>query len=150
MMEGTETISLQVESGALIQAPIWESRRGGRNWLAVISPNPRAPGGLDRRFLDRGRGEYLYLLNRDLRRGRPVEFGADLGHDRNRWYGLVLSVSDSEVTLEHHRTARAACTAAAAMAPDPDPDQRPRYPSLAEKLEQMRRERQGESDDTKV
>ena len=127
-----------------MEAPIWESRRGGRNWLAVIAANPRAPGGLDRRFLERGRGEYLYLLPRDLRQGRPVEFGADLGHERNRWYGVVVAVSDSEITLERHRTARAACAAAAKM---PTPEQPQHYPSLAEKLERMRREMEGDDGD---
>jgi hypothetical protein len=142
-----ETLSLRVEAGALVEAPVWESRRGGRNWLAVIAANPRSPGGLDRRFMERGRGEYLYLLDR-VRPGQPVEFGADLGHQRIRWYGVVVSLSDEALVLEHHRTARSACAAASVLAPPPS--ERQHYPSLAERLAQLKKELEGEHDTGEV
>jgi len=96
-----ETKTYPVEHGAMTDVPIYENHERGTNWLAKISPNPSAPGGLDREFVERGRGKYYYLVA-DLEPGTPVEFGADYrtsgGRKRpNRWYGVVARVATDAI-----------------------------------------------------
>lgn len=83
------------EMGYLVEVPIYEGHKRGRNWLAVISPDPKSPGGLARSFCEHGRGKYFYNVE-DLKPGDVIEFGADYytrsGHpSRNREYGVVIS-----------------------------------------------------------
>lgn len=84
----------RIEEGCLARVPVYESHSRGKNWLAVISSNPKAPGGLDREFAAKCKGD-LYYDAAGLVAGTAVEFGADYysgGGRKNpkRWYGCVV------------------------------------------------------------
>lgn len=96
-----DTKKCRVEHGAMVEVPAYETHARGTNWLAKISPNPSAPGGLDRDFVERARGKYYYMIT-DLKPGTPIEFGADYrtagGHKRpNRWYGVVGWIASDSI-----------------------------------------------------
>lgn len=98
-----------IEDGAMIDAPIYESHKRGRNWMAVIAPDPAAPGGVARKFVMRGHGRYYYIVGRDLI-GKAVEFGADYysssGRKKScRWYGVVLTLTDSRIAIQQYEEA---------------------------------------------
>ena len=106
-------VVLKVEHGALLECPVWEAHPRGRNWWAEISLDPRAPSGLARRFWERGRGPYYYIIPRDLTPPVPVEVGADYytGSGRkkpSRWYGVVVSVTSASLVLYESDNPRSA------------------------------------------
>jgi hypothetical protein len=115
-----EVETLEVELEALVEVPVWESHRRGRNWAATISPDPRAPGGLARDFWPKARGRYYYLVPA-LEPPVPVEFGADYysgsGHlyRRSRWYGVVLAATPDRLYLEPAASALKAVRRAAEL-----------------------------------
>ena len=90
----------KIEDGALTQCPVWESHKRGKNWMASISINPASPGGLDRSFFAKAKGDSYYLIGVDgssLSPGDAIEFGADYYSgsgrpSRDRWYGCVVRV----------------------------------------------------------
>ena len=87
-----------------MRAPVYEDHHRARNWCAIIQPDPTAPGGLNRVWLPRGRGEFLYMIGR-LDRFDAVEFGADyvttLGRKwPKRWYGVVRTLNGAEIAIE--------------------------------------------------
>jgi hypothetical protein len=93
-----DEIDLSIEDGALVEVPsgMWSAHKRGRNWMAVIAVNPSSPGGLDRDFAAKAKGESYYILP-DLSPGDAIEFGADYysgsgRKDGNRWYGYVVRV----------------------------------------------------------
>jgi hypothetical protein len=45
------TYRIEIEDGAMTTAVAWENHTRGRNWLAIISPDPTQPGGLARTFI---------------------------------------------------------------------------------------------------
>ena len=101
-------IVCEVQDGALVKAPVWEDHKRGKNWAAVISKDPRAPGGLARVFVERARGSYLYMVD-GLVVGQPVEFGADYystrgNLSRRRWYGVVRAVGNDAIEFEEFPT----------------------------------------------
>jgi hypothetical protein len=100
----------RIELGALTEVPVWEYHKRGKNWCAVITRDPKSPGGLGRQFLKFAYGEYFYLLD-GLEVGVPVEFGADYyssgGVKRaNRRYGRVVEITDSELVLDEYNTSK--------------------------------------------
>lgn len=111
----------KIEDGAMVEAPVYETHQRGKNWMAIIEADPAAPGGLAREFVKRGRGRYLYIVGPEVV-GKAVEIAADYtssGGKRHpkRWYGVVRSVTDSEITIEECETS-AAAIAAARTGPD--------------------------------
>ena len=114
-MTETEIYTAPVSDGAMLGAPVYESHRRGKNWMAVIAPDPAAPGGVARTFVPRGRGRYYYIVSADLV-GQPVEVGADYissGGKRSpkRWYGVVRALTSEEIRIEHYETATQAIAA---------------------------------------
>jgi hypothetical protein len=106
VVEGDQIVRLSIELGALKQAPVYERHKRGKNWAAIVAKDPTAPGGLARKFLTGAKGEYFYMVSGDVVPGAVIEFGADYyttsGSKRaERWYGVVVSVSDSELVLIH-------------------------------------------------
>lgn len=102
------TMALEVEHGALVEVPVYCDHKRGRNWAAIIRPDPRSPGGLARRFLARARGRYYYMIE-GLSVGHAVEFGADYytGSGRKwpeRWYGVVVEITPTRVVLIEAKT----------------------------------------------
>ncbi|MGB9848886.1 MAG: CRISPR-associated protein Csx16 [Moorellaceae bacterium] len=110
-----EVFRMTIDNGACRNVPVYEFHKRGRNWMAKISLDPAAPGGLKREFFSTAHGDYFYLIPEGaLKPGDPVEFGADYytGGGRKcskRWYGVVVSVSDGEVEILRAETARQAC-----------------------------------------
>jgi hypothetical protein len=108
----------KIEDGAMVEAPVYETHQRGKNWMAIIEADPAAPGGLAREFVKRGRGRYLYIVGPEVV-GKAVEIAADYtssGGKRHpkRWYGVIRSVTDSEIAIEEYETSAAAIMAARA------------------------------------
>lgn len=114
-----EMISCPIEDGALIYVPIFEAHKRGKNWLAIIKADPQAPGGYARTFQPNGRGRYYYLTGK-LKPGDAIEFGADYissggRKTPNRWYGVVVNVSDTALRLARCATGIEAIKLAASV-----------------------------------
>ena len=102
----------KIENGALIEVPAYEYHSRGKNWLAVIKLDPSQPGGINRIFLEKAKGDYLYMVS-NLSQYDPVEFGADYyssGGKKHpaRIYGVVMSINSQELTFEKCSTPREA------------------------------------------
>lgn len=108
----------KIEDGAMVEAPVYEAHRRGKNWMATIEADPAAPGGLAREFVKTGRGRYYYIVDASLV-GKAIEIAGDYisgggNRSRKRWYGVVRSVTDSEITIEQYETSAEAIRAARA------------------------------------
>lgn len=117
MSEQNEIYRATVEYGALCSVPIYNDHQRAKNWMAIIAINPASPGGIDRTFVARARGQYYYHVDAALV-GKPVEFGADYytgsgNRTARRWYGVVQSLTGDVITIERYPTAREAVDAAA-------------------------------------
>ena len=115
-----EILEIKIEDNALIDAPIFCYHKRGKNWLASIKPNPKAPGGLERVFWERGRGPYFYIIPENLKLPVAVEFGADYytGSGRKipeRLYGVIVKIEDDKIILEKYKTATQAIKRAKAL-----------------------------------
>lgn len=102
-------------NGSLFKSPVWEDHYRGSNWLAVIDVDGSCPGGLSRRFMPRGKGESLYLVEQ-LGLFDPVEFGADyttsVGRKKpRRVYGIVIAITELEIVVRQHASGAEACVA---------------------------------------
>jgi hypothetical protein len=102
---------VKIEAGALVEVLAYEEHRRGRNWLATIAEDPRAPGGLRREFWERGRGRFYYIIPRKLGIPCAVEFGADYytgsgGKCPRRVYAVLVSISETEAVFEVYGTAQ--------------------------------------------
>jgi hypothetical protein len=96
---------VKIENGAFVEALEWCAHRRGKNWLAFISEDPRAPGGLKRVFWERGRGRFYYIIPRNLECPCPVEWGGDYytasGHkDPGRTYAVLVELTEDEAVFE--------------------------------------------------
>ncbi len=128
----TNSVRLLIEYGALSELPVrdgrvlWESHPRGKNWLATIAPDPKSPNGLARKFLDKAKGDYFYLLPPGaLRVGEAIEIGADYytgggSPQRRRWYGVVSEIGPDHVDLIEYPTPAKAMAAGQAIRP-PEP-----------------------------
>lgn len=97
-------MKLILANGALLEAPIFETHTRGSNWLALIDIDAGCPGGLERRFVNRGKGECLYVVEQ-IGLFDAVEFAADYttGYGtkrRDRWYGVVTAKTDDFLQVE--------------------------------------------------
>jgi len=109
MFDELERVTLRIELGALLDAPIYESHRRGKNWLAKIRRSPTAPGGLAREFAEKAHDEYYYIWPEQWGIGTPVEFGADYysgGGNKHphRWYGVLFDMLPGVIVLLHTKT----------------------------------------------
>lgn len=116
-MEITRTDAIRL--GAMESVPVYESHKRGTNWLAVITEDPSKPGGLERRFLERAKGDFYYMVA-GLHEGDAVEFGADYSSgggrkSEKRWYGVVTELTDDAVTFKQYPSGPEACQAAHAF-----------------------------------
>ena len=72
-----DDLTLKIDTGAPVEVPAFEPDECGHNWLAVNEDrDPRAPGGLRRRFQPRAGVPFYYLVE-GLKVGDVIEFGAD-------------------------------------------------------------------------
>jgi hypothetical protein len=114
----------RIELSALKDAPVYEHRRHGKNWLAVISLSDTAPGGIAREFIPGASGGYLYFV-KGLMPGQAVEFGADYCQTptrryKNRAYGVIQSISVGRLVLLRTENAAAAIALAESLAKETD------------------------------
>lgn len=119
---GEDDLDLKIENGALTEIPegCWEPHSRGKNWMAVIQIDPSKPGGLDRAFAAKARGDGYYLLP-SLSPGDALEFGADYYSGRGRknptrWYGYVLRVEDDALIVHRCASGKTAVKEGAAYA----------------------------------
>lgn len=105
------------------EAPVWETGKGAKNWLARIWRDKGGQGGLGREFVapvpiqqqgGRDRVEFYDLPDWAVE-GLPIEFGADRHGqrypDRERWYGVIAGIWEGWVALQEYTTARRAIRA---------------------------------------
>lgn len=112
------TVTIPIELGACLKSdlPRYYDHKCGTNWFAVISKNPSAPGGLDRKFCQKANGPYGYMLN-CLKVGDVTENAGDYtagGGSRSRggrFYGVVTGISDDSVTIDQYKTSALAFAA---------------------------------------
>jgi hypothetical protein len=102
----------KIEKNAMIDVPVYESHNRGKNWMAVISLDPAKPGGLARDFLPNGKGDFYYIVSKDIV-GKAVEFGADYysssgNPSRNRAFGVIHSLTEDEIRIKMFNSAREA------------------------------------------
>lgn len=145
----SDHIHFEIVAGATQDAPIYQTHKRGKNWMAVIHQDPAQPNGLGRRFIPKARGEgNYYIVEGAIKGGEPVEFGADYytgGGSKcaSRWYGVVVSISDEEIVLVNATTAKRAIKLAEEMRqavpsiPSVD-DLRSRLAELTEKADEIR------------
>jgi hypothetical protein len=84
-----------IEDGC-VENHIFEAHKRGTNWIATVTPNRAAPGGLDRTFWRKGSGRW-YAAPAPLKAGDLIEFAGDYtsgrgNKTRDRSYVLVLRV----------------------------------------------------------
>lgn len=97
-------VRLRLANKAMLDAPIYKEHQRGSNWLAIIDVDAKLPGGLSRRFLERGRGDCYYSIE-PLALFDPVEFGADYTSmagrkTKERWYGVVVALTEGVCIVE--------------------------------------------------
>jgi len=105
-------VRLRVVGGAIIEAPVWEKHHRSSNWAAVIGVDAGMPGGMARRFIDRGRGVALYLAEQ-IAPLDAMEFAGDYftftrEKRSNRWFGVVKLIESDGITLIECKTGLAA------------------------------------------
>jgi hypothetical protein len=115
-----DDVTLKIDSGALLEVPIFEKDDCGHNWLAIIEGrDPQAPGGFRRAFCARA-GAPFYYLTATLRPGQAIEFGADrvsLKLSRRnrkqpkRAYGVIKDLTTELLTYSPQPNALAALAA---------------------------------------
>ena len=87
--EGKLIYKVPIMDGCILH-PCYEKHRRGKNWVATVVRNLKAPGGLERRFWKKGFGRY-YIIPNNISIGDFLEFGGDYYSssgkpDRNREY----------------------------------------------------------------
>lgn len=79
----------------------YESHSRGKNWVATVTPNRAAPGGLDREFWKHGSDKW-YAAPSTLKAGDIIEMGGDYvsgrgNKTRDRRYVLVVRVEEGHI-----------------------------------------------------
>jgi hypothetical protein len=110
-------VRLASASGVLLEVPIYENHYRGTNYLAIIEINPAMPGGLARRWVDKGRGDCLYITEK-LAVFDAVEFAADYTtsvgrRNRERFYGVIVEKTETQLAIQPFPTGVKAIIAAA-------------------------------------
>lgn len=98
---------LALEDWHVVTPPVWNDRfTQARNWMAVVTPDGKGPGGVERVWCPRGRGRLRYnvvgLLEGDL-----VEFGADSVTSagrriQTRWCGEIVRINEYLLLCRHY------------------------------------------------
>jgi hypothetical protein len=110
-----EPRKFKVMGGALVEFPVYETHKRGRNWVALARYNPVIAGGIDRFWFNRGAGKVItaFIVPSDLGVDDVVEFGGDYvsgsgSRSPDRWYGVVEEITASHLTLKPCKDATAA------------------------------------------
>lgn len=112
---------LPVLNRGIVDPPVFNSHHRARNWAAMIEADPNAAGGLRRTWWEKGRGDFKYIIPRNLTTYAPVEFGADYisttpRRHPERWYGVVVEIKDNELVIVECSGALEACRLAQELA----------------------------------
>lgn len=111
-----------IEGDALAECPVWGTHSRSKNWMAIISLDNTAPGGLAREFAEKAKGDCFYILP-SLEPGDAIEFGADYytGSGRKnpeRWYGYVVRVEPTYLVLRQCKTGKEAIKSGEKIRPE--------------------------------
>jgi len=104
--ESSKIYAIPITDWYVTEPPVWEPMYpGGRNWLAILTENPEVPRGVEREWMERGKGRFKYNAMKILE-GDLVEFGADYmrpsGHRIvSRWCGEVVRITESELQIRY-------------------------------------------------
>ena len=104
--ESGKVYAIPITDWYVTEPPVWEPKYPqGRNWLAVLNEAPEAPGGVEREWVERGKGRFRYNATKILE-GDLIEFGADYmyGEGRRipkRWCGEVVKITESELQIRY-------------------------------------------------
>jgi hypothetical protein len=117
-------LHLPVLNGGLLKVPVYEAHFRGSNYVAIIDVDGTCPGGLSRRFIDRGKGAVLYMLGQ-VGALDVMEFAGDYTTSvgkkkRNRVYGVVVAKTPTELTVKPFEDAVDACLEAARLRAERD------------------------------
>jgi hypothetical protein len=117
-------LRMAVANGALLEVPVFEAHHRGTNYMAVIDVDGTCPGGLSRKWIDRGKGECFYLIEQ-LQLFDSVEFAADyttgMGkRHRKRWYGVVTAKTEDYILAEECKSGVKAVLLSKAKRTDPN------------------------------
>lgn len=114
LIDPKDYLRYEIVAGASQDAPVYESHKRGKNWMAVIRLDPTAPNGLGRVFVPKAKGDdNYYIVEGAVQAGDAIEFGADYytgggSKQATRWYGVVVSITDKEIVLAETATAKKA------------------------------------------
>ena len=105
------TFTVPIPDGMIDQRDLgsYEPHERGKNWVAVVIPDRTKPWGLDRVWLERGRGS-CYVAT-PIKVGDYLEVGADYvrfsgSRDRNRRYLRVVARTSTHLTLREEQMPR--------------------------------------------
>ena len=93
--------TLNIETGC-IENIKYDDHKRCKNWVATVSINKAAPGGLDRTFWQRGSGEWV-VIPEGLEAGQVIEFAGDYysGSGRKnsrRTYALITQITPTHLS----------------------------------------------------
>lgn len=93
-----------IEDGCLENLD-YEPHARGKNWIAFVTPNRAAPGGLDREFWKHGSGRWYKAL-REIKPFDVIEMGGDYYTGRgskraDRRYVLVVTIEPDAIIGVH-------------------------------------------------
>lgn len=120
LQEGDEDYA--IEGDALAECPVWGTHSRSKNWMAIISLDNTAPGGLAREFAEKAKGDCFYILP-SLEVGDAIEFGADYytGSGRKspeRWYGYIVRIEPTYLVLHRCKTGKEAVKSGEKIRPE--------------------------------
>jgi hypothetical protein len=114
LIDPKDYLRYEIVAGASQDAPVYESHKRGKNWMAVIRLDPTAPNGLGRVFVPKAKGDdNYYIVEGAVQAGDAIEFGADYytgggSKHATRWYGVVVSMTGKKIVLAETATAKKA------------------------------------------
>lgn len=107
---------LKLEKGAMVEVPLYRQGDNYSNYCAIITPDDTAQGGLNREWVSRAKGNGYYYTTEGLKVGMTLEFGSKdkYAHygDKQKWYGVITYLSETELHLEPYPGGKTACKAA--------------------------------------
>lgn len=100
--DNNDLLALDVDTFKCTTSPVFEPHKRGKNWMATVTRSPSAPGGLERRFWGRDRGNPAGYIVPSLAEGDVIEMAADYTAGsgrvyRKRVYARVIDVQDNRI-----------------------------------------------------
>jgi hypothetical protein len=99
--ENPDLLSLTMDGLRVVHSHVYEPHSRGSNWVATVSREPTAHGGLKRTFWNRDRGEDgCYVVPASICEGDVIELGADYRARSGRLYKKRLYAKIVAITEE--------------------------------------------------